>query len=899
MSHFPDYAQLANLPLLEGLYKNYRADPASVDSSWRHFFEGVDCAKILYERPVEAGSAPSELRIFLLIHAYRCYGHLRASINPLEEPENRVPELDLERLGFAQTELDVSFPTLGFCGKREAPLREIVEGVKEVYSSRIGFEYMNLGHPEMERWIQERIEPNLVIHRSIEEKHFLLEYLNRSEVLETFLHTRYVGQTRFSLEGNETVIPALAAMMQTGAGLGVKEFWIGMAHRGRLNVLANILNKPYSVLFGEFEDDTALSLYGNDDVKYHMGFSGEMVVPGGKVVVNIPPNPSHLESVDPVILGQVRSLQELRGDEEGKEVVAILIHGDAALSGQGVVYESLQLMHPSGYSVGGALHLVINNQIGYTTLPKEGRSTRYCTDIAKTFGIPVFHVNAEDPESCLFVACLAMEIRHKFRCDVFVDLIGYRKYGHNEGDEPSYTQPLQYRQIRSKKTIRELYLHHLVGEGFAEKVLAETLEAEFKETLRKALSQAQGKENEKKSSLLHDLFQPQSTGVELPVLQEVIQGFCTVPSSFHLHPKLQKWLQERLGCLAADQTMPSVDWATAECLAFGSLLVQQVPIRLAGEDVQRGTFSQRHVVWTDFENGSTYSSLCHLREGQGRFSAVNSPLTEYAGLGFEYGYSCGLFNGLVLWEAQYGDFDNGAQIVIDQYIASAEQKWSTGSSIVLLLPHAYEGAGPEHSSGRMERFLQLAAFDNMRIVNASTPAQYFHLLRRQILSQEKKPLILFTPKSLLRASACKSPVNLFISGHFQEVLNDPTPPASCKKVILCAGKIYYDLIEERAKNPQCPIAIIRLEQLYPLHTDLLQKMLAQYQGFSECCWVQEEPQNMGAWSFLFPYLQKLLPKGVSLSYIGRSASATPATGSHKRHKQEQNQLIQDALKGAS
>ncbi len=891
MADFPDHAQIANLSLIEEQYRRYTADTASVDPSWRHFFEGIDFAAILYQRPIESHAGSAEAKIALLIQAYRRYGHLLASVNPLEKPPEAAAELDLERLGFAKSDLDLPFPSLGFCGKESASLREILAALQEVYSSRIGFEYMDLGNPELEQWMQARIEPRLPVDIAIEEKRFLLDALNQSEVLETFLHTRYVGQTRFSLEGNETAIPMLAEMVDAGALLGAEEFWIGMSHRGRLNVLANILKKPYSTLFEEFEDDTALSFFGNDDVKYHMGFSGEIATKSGKKIsISMPPNPSHLESVDPVLLGQVCALQIVKGDVEKRKIVPLLIHGDAAVAAQGVVYESLQLMRLPDYAVGGALHLVLNNQIGYTTLPKEGRSTRYCTDIAKAFGIPVLHVNAEDPESCLFAAKLAIEIRQKFQCDVFLDLIGYRKYGHNEGDEPSFTQPAEYRIIRSKKPIRQIYFEQLVSEGLLEKTLAETLEAQLKETLREAFAKA--KEAAKKTPAAPkkqlDLLQPFDSGAKQEILKEVVEKFCRVPAGFHPHPKLEKWLQARL-------KMDPIDWATAECLAFGSLLIQGIPIRLAGQDSQRGTFSQRHLIWTDEENGSTYSPLCLLREGQGRFDAVNSPLTEYAGMGFEYGYSCGSPRSLVLWEAQYGDFDNGAQIVIDQYLCSAEQKWHVNSSLVLLLPHAYEGAGPEHSSARLERFLQLASGDNIQVVNASTPAQYFHLLRRQALRKAGKPLVVMTPKSLLRNRAFTSSLSEFTKGHFTEVLDDPAPSVHVKRLLLCSGKVFYDLIAEREKRKSSKIAIVRIEQFYPVPIDLIVSAIAKYKEVSECFWVQEEPENMGAWNFLKAILQGLLPKKTKLAFVGRPPNSTPATGSHLKYKQEQSALIDEAL----
>lgn len=877
MPEFPDHAQLANIGLIEELYSRYLADPESVEPSWRHFFEGIDFGAYLYKRGVEPAPDSSNLRIYELIQAFRRYGHLLAKFNPLELGEKKAAELDLEKLGFFNSEMDQLFPTLGFCGKKEAPLKEIIAELKEIYCGPIGFECTDLGNRELEEWIQKLIEPKLMIQPSIEEKHLLLDYLNKSEVFEAFLHTKYVGQTRFSLEGAETMIPLLAQMVDFGEALGIEEVLIGMAHRGRLNVLTNILNKPLQSIFTEFEDDTTLSYSGNDDVRYHMGFVGKFK----QVTVEMAANPSHLESIDPVILGQTFAKQQTRGKDK---TAPILIHGDASVAGQGVVYETLQLMNLPSYSVGGTIHLVVNNQIGYTTLPIEGRSTRYCTDIAKTFGSPVFHVNAEDPESCLFVGKLAVEIRQKFHCDVFIDLLCYRKYGHNEGDEPSYTQPLQYKLIRSKKSIRQLYYERLLSEGKLEKKLAEALDLQFKETMKKELATAQEKlQNQpaEKAPLSLDLFTPFKSAVDPSILKGVIETFCKVPEGFHLHPKLQKWVNDRLSALNGN-----IDWATGECLAFGSLLQEGVPIRLAGQDSQRGTFSHRHMIWIDSESAKPY---CPLSQYKGGLDVVNSPLTEYAGMGFEYGYSWSAINSLVLWEAQYGDFNNGAEIIIDQYIVSAEQKWGSTSSLTLLLPHGYEGAGPEHSSARIERFLQLSAENNIQVVNPSTPAQYFHLLRRQALRKVKKPLIVFTPKSLLRSAACTSKLDAFTNGSFKELLDDPAPPQSAKRLIFCSGKIFYDLLAARKRSD---VAIVRIEQLYPLNEEMLKQLIEKYRGFTDCLWVQEEPENMGAWNYLRPQLQKYVSK---LLYVGRPSSATTSTGSNKKHKQEQAALLQSAF----
>ncbi|MGB7978997.1 MAG: 2-oxoglutarate dehydrogenase E1 component [Chlamydiales bacterium] len=885
MPAFPDHAQLANVALMEELYNRYLLNPEGVDLSWRHFFEGIDFASHLYHRGEKLQGDSSNLRIYELIQAFRRHGHLMAGCNPLTEPPASVSELELETLGFFSSEMEQNFPTLGFCGPSEAPLGEIVAALKKIYCGPIGFEYMDVGNRELERWIQGFLEPALSIQPSMEDKHLLLEYLNKSEVFEAFLHTRYPGQTRFSLEGAETMIPLIAEIIETAGRLGVEEILIGMAHRGRLNVLTNILNKPAALMFAEFEDDTTLSFAGNDDVRYHMGLVGDFeTLAHRKVVVDMAANPSHLESVDPVVLGQTFAKQVLKRDGDKKRTFPLIVHGDASVAGQGVVYESLQLMRLPSYSVGGTLHLVINNQIGYTTLPEEGRSTRYCTDIAKTFGCPVFHVNAEDPESCLFAARLAVEIRQKFHIDVFIDLLCYRKYGHNEGDEPSYTQPRQYQMIRAKKSIRQIYMEKLMAEGKLEQTLAQTLELQFREKMKEGVKAAQEKlaaPMPEKSSLIPDLFKPFPSAVDAERLKSVIETFCQIPEGFHLHPKLQKWVDGRLASFSGN-----LDWATGECLAFGTLLEEGVPIRLAGQDSQRGTFSQRHMIWIDGETAKPY---CPFGQYKARFDVINSPLTEYAGMGFEYGYSWSAAASLVLWEAQYGDFNNGAEIIIDQYIVSGEHKWNTPSSLTLLLPHGYEGAGPEHSSARIERFLQLAANQNIQVAVPSTPAQYFHLLRRQALRKTRKPLIVFAPKSLLRSPACVSRLEAFTTGSFQEILDDPAPPAKAQKVILCSGKIFYDLLAARG---QSDIAILRIEQLYPLHLDLLKQLLGRYRGCKSCLWVQEEPKNMGAWSAIAPYLQSIAP---GLCYVGRPENATTATGSNKKHKQEQTALLQQAL----
>lgn len=839
----------SNIQGVEDLYTRYQVNPESVDPSWRYFFQGVDFTKL-------GVKDSSECRIFCLVQAYRRHGHLLAKINPIASAPRSIKELKLETLGFSSEEMSQNFPTLGFCGKKVAPLQEIIESLRQIYCSRIGFEYMDLGVDGLEEWMQARIEPKLSMPFKKEEKHFILENLNRSEVFERFIHTKYPGQTRFSLEGLETLIPMLSDLIQTVRG--IDGFVIGMAHRGRLNVLTNILQKPYHVLFKAFEDVIPYLEGESGDVKYHEGFSCDI----NGVHVHLTPNSSALESVDGIVLGQTKAKQD-----EGQRFCALLIHGDAALSGQGVIYETLQMSQVDGFSTGGTIHIATNNQIGYTTLPSEGRSTRYCTDIAKTFSLPVFHVNVEDPESCVFAMRLALEFRNTFQRDVFIDLNGYRKYGHNEGDEPSFTQPAEYKIIRSKRSVRQIYLESLLAEGFAIHEMAENLEKEFLQLLNAAFVDTQPVE-------LHDRFgsswkkQPENsacvTKVNVEVLEEVIATYTKIPAGFHLHPKLEKWLEQR---------KKQIDWGTAECLAFGSILNQGKAIRISGQDAKRGTFSHRHAVWFDQKNGATHSPFSQFKS---RFDVYNSILSEYGVLSFELGYSWGSPETLVIWEAQYGDFDDGAQIAIDQYIVSAEQKWARYSSLVLLLPHAYEGAGPEHSSARPERFLQLAANNNIQVVYPTTPAQMFHLLRRQAFCKPKKPLIVLTPKSLLRLPACTSSLKDFTEGEFQEFIVDHKPS---KKVVICSGKMYYELPD---------VITIRIEQLYPFDSEKFKEIVSKYKDISCWVYVQEEPENMGAWEFLQPHLSAILP---TIQFIGRPRSASPSSGSRKKHMEEQAQIL--------
>lgn len=885
-----------NRLILEEQYEKYLRNPADVLPSWRGYFkEQVDRAAIaVASTPTVAAPGRDKEAVCALIRAYRTFGHLMARTDPLALEEPKEPEeLKLETFGLSSTDLPRRVPAMGLLPQGEVPLSDLLQFLRKIYCGSMGVEYMGVHSRELDSWMQEHLEQHYYRQElSLEQKYAILQQLNRSELFELFLHKNYTGQKRFSLEGGETLIPMLNAIIAKAAAEGAEEFMIGMAHRGRLNVLCNVLDKSYGEIFSEFNDHyVPESVEGSGDVKYHKGFASAVLTASGhKVQVLLAPNASHLESVYPVVEGQARARQVKLGDQEAlHRVIPIAIHGDAALAGQGVDYETLQMYRLFGYSNGGTLHLVINNQIGFTTLPHEGRSTRYCTDIARCFGAPVFHVNAEDPIACVYAALLAVELRSKFHTDVFIDLVGYRKFGHNEADEPAYTQPLQYQIIRKKRPIRELYLAQLIAEGVMDKQAAEKLEKEFEQALHEA-KQTLPTRNGKAAASREGEAEPLSsvaTGVPLEELTAIAESFSLVPPGFNVNPKLQHILQARLAMVRGETPL---DWATAEQLAFGSLLWQGAHVRLAGQDSRRGTFSQRHALWVDQNTEEERFPLAHLKPDQGRFDVINSLLSEFGAVAFEYGYSVGNPEALVLWEAQFGDFCNGAQVVIDQYLTTAEQKWGIRSSLVLLLPHGYEGQGPEHSSARMERFLTLCAEDNLRVVYPSTPAQLFHLLRRQWLSLPRKPLIVFTPKGLLRHPNCVSRREQLSEGRFYELLDDSEAVQKPRRALFCTGHLYFDLMAARREKKAKEIAILRIEQLYPFPSEGLKMMIANYSSVKEWFWVQEEPQNMGAWRFLQPQLEPLLAPR-SLSYIGRPESASTATGSHARHKREHEAII--------
>ncbi len=894
---------LENGEFLEDLYALYQQNPNQVDAGWRTFFEGLDVATPQKGRQATASTGVSQEHASLycsvkeLVDAYRRYGHLQAWTNPLASEPPAIPhQLKLTTYQLNESDLVKQVPTFGVLSQPMAPLSTVLEKLRTIYCSHIGYEYTFIDSPAQMEWIRQKIEsPEFQGPLDIGTRRQILKLLNQSELFEVFLHTKFVGQKRFSLEGGESMIPTLRAVIDEAGDIGADEFYIGMAHRGRLNVLTNILDKSYAEVFSEFDESYVPDSFGGSgDVKYHKGFASDVQTPTKKTVkVVLVPNPSHLESVDPVVEGMVRSRQDQRKDSDGKKVVPILIHGDAAVAGQGIVYETLQMYRLDGYTTGGTIHVVINNQVGFTTEPKDDRSTLYCTDIAKGFSAPVFHVNGEDPEACVKAARLAADIRDQFHCDVFIDIVCYRKYGHNEADEPAFTQPISYEIIRKKKPVRDLYSDFLIHGALLERTIAESLEAEFKKALQDHHDEINGSKKGEKRSIYafkgdETLFHHTMTGVPEATIKELVQALTKVPDSVAVHPKIGNLIKDRQ---KMGEGSKAIDWGMAEILAYASILWQGINIRISGQDVCRGTFSHRHAVWTDQKTNAPYSPLKNLKEKQGTFHIYNSLLSEFAVLGFEFGYSVIQPDALVIWEAQFGDFANGAQVIIDQYVTTAEQKWGQKVNLVMLLPHGYEGQGPEHSSGRIERYLSLAGHENIQVINCTTPAQLFHLLRRQVMRSIKKPLIVFTPKGLLRHPECISMVDELTKGSFLEVLNDPKPPVKVHRVVFCTGRVYYDLLVERAKDPHADVALIRIEQLYPLDTARIKDVLEQYGEANQFYWVQEEPENMGAWDYVKAPLQKLLPESKALEYIGRPRSASTAAGSHALHKSEFQALI--------
>ncbi len=857
-----------------------------------------------------------EAGIIQMINAYRVRGHLIADLDPLGQEPHYHAELDPETYGLTIWDLDREFLT-GSLGeaigegapKSVAMLREILETLRQTYCGKIGCEYMNIQVPEQKRWLQHRMEPDANNWPlDIETRLRTLRSVIAGEEFEHFLHSRFVGQKRFALEGAETALAILEEILERASTRNVHEIVVGMAHRGRLNILANTVGKDVKQIFSEFEGEIdPSSTQGSGDVKYHLGATGVRRTSNGReIVVSVSPNPSHLEAVDPVVEGIVRPKQDRLGDTARERVIPVLIHGDAAFAGQGVVTETLNLSQLEGYATGGTIHLIINNQIGFTTLPDESRSTPYSTDVARGVQAPIFHVNGDDPEAAIRVVQIAFDYRQQFKKDVVIDMICYRRHGHNEGDDPSYTQPILYRKIKEHPSVATLYGQRLVREGA---LAADDEQAMHKEVAARLSAAYDAVQERAERFELQELSAVQSeefggfcprTAVNQQVLERVIRGITHFPESFHLHPKLRGFVDKRRDVIAK---AGNLDWAFGEALAFGTLALEGTPIRLSGQDSGRGTFSQRHLAFYDSELGQRYVPMQHISPDQGKFDVFDSSLSEYAVLGFEFGYSVADPLSLVIWEAQFGDFANGAQIMIDQFISCCEQKWGQPSGLVMLLPHGYEGQGPEHSSARIERYLTLCAENNMQVCNCTTPAQYFHLLRRQMYGGSdrrgmRKPLIIFTPKSLLRHPKAVSTLADFTTGGFTEIMGDAgvVDNALVSRVVFCSGKIYYDLLAARDERKAGHVAIVRTEQLYPFAADQARDILARYAPTAEVVWAQEEPRNMGAWRFLRECLQAVLDDSRrEVRYVGRPESASPATGSGKRHQQEQAEIVNDAL----
>jgi 2-oxoglutarate dehydrogenase E1 component len=840
-----------------------------------------------------------QARVHELIHAYRVRGHLMADTDPLEYRQRSHPDLDIVNHGLTLWDLDREFATGSFGDRTIMRLRDILGVLRDSYCRAVGIEYMHIQDPEQRRWIQERVEvPHEKPKR--EEQLRVLRKINQAEAFETFLQTKFVGQKRFSLEGGESVIPLLDGVLSAAAGAGLDEVAIGMPHRGRLNVLANIVGKSYVQIFREFEGNLdPKTAHGSGDVKYHLGASGTYTgADGDKVAVSLVSNPSHLEAVDPVLEGFVRAKQDILAlGEEGFTVLPVLMHGDAAFAGQGVVAETLNLSQLRGYRTGGTVHVVVNNQVGFTTSPAAARSSIYATDVARMIQAPIFHVNGDDPETCVRVARLAFEFRQAFKKDVVIDMLCYRRRGHSEVDEPSFTQPLMYDLIDVKRSARKLYTEALIGRGDITVEEAEQALKDYRQELEKvfAATREAGDQSAPEPQLAPSVDTREiHTAISEEVVKRIADSQVNLPDGFTVHPRLGPQLQKR-AAMVGDS---AIDWAFGETLAFGSLLLDGRPIRLAGQDSRRGTFGQRHTVIVDRRTGAEHTPLANLADTQGTLYVYDSLLSEYAAMGFEYGYALARPDALVLWEAQFGDFANGAQIIIDEFITAGEQKWGQASGVVLLLPHGYEGQGPDHSSARIERFLTLCAEDNMSVSAPSTPSSYFHLLRWQALNPKQRPLVVFTPKSMLRLRAATSPTADFTSGTFQPVLGDPAQPKpdGVRRVLLCAGKVFYDLLAARAKRDADDTAILRLERFYPLPAEEIAAALADYSKVEAVHWVQEEPANMGAWPFIALNLPEHLG-GRNLLRVSRRASSAPSVGSSKVHEAEQQALIEQAFAG--
>ena len=902
--NFLDFISRANPDYVESLYQQYKSDPASVDERWALVFAGYEFAAA--NGGPEAGAEPA-LRVADLVDTYRNYGHLIADLDPLGKSPRSHPMLELEQFGFSREDLDRAVSSGSFGGLTTVALRELLEALRETYCGTLGVEFLDIRDKEQRDWLQERMEPSRNRPElTAEDRLRVLGQLIAAETFEQFLHTRYVGQKRFSLEGSEALIPLLETLVEDAANLGVEEMVMGMAHRGRLNVLAHTLRKPYEMILAEFEGVfLPAGIQGDGDVKYHLGYSRDHRTRSGRQVhLSLSSNPSHLEAINPVVEGIVRAKQSYLRDAERGRVVPVLMHGDASFTGQGPVYETLALSELKAFRTGGTIHIIINNQIGFTTSPEEFRFTRYPSDLASVIQAPVFHVNADDPEAVVQAARLAIAFRNRFRVDVVIDLFCYRRHGHNELDDPTFTQPVLYREIREHRTAATIYGERLESQGVVDAERVSTMREDVKGILEDALSYARDFMPRQQVFALGGVWKgftwagdewSADTRVEAKRLLEAADRLRKLPEDFTPHPRVPKLLEGRYEMVAKGE---GIDWGCAETLAYATLLLEGTPVRLTGQDTARGTFSHRHAILYDANDGREHVPLNHLAETQAEIEVVNSLLSEAAVLGFEYGMSSADPRRLVIWEAQFGDFANGAQVIIDQFIASAESKWQRMSGLVLLLPHGYEGQGPEHSSARPERFLELSADQNLQVVNCTTPAQFFHALRRQVHRSFRKPLVVMSPKSLLRHPRAVSKLADLTDGTFETVLADPAAPSppAVQRVLLCSGKIFYALEKGRIERDRSDVAIVRVEQLYPFPGKEISAELKRYPHASDLRWVQEEPKNQGAWQFIAPRLREICGAERSLGYGGRDEAASPATGSYKLHQAEEAAILEEALK---
>ncbi len=899
------YLSGENAEYIDSQYQSFKQDPQSVEFGWQKFFEGFDFGRESSGASVSA-EAPEhflkEINVLNLINGYRQRGHLFTKTNPVRERRKHLPTLDLENFGLSDADLDTVFNSGVEIGIGAAKLSDIVAFLTQTYCGSVGAEYKYVRTPEVVQWIERKMESVRNTPKfSADEKNRILVKLNEAVGFENFLGTKFLGQKRFSLEGAEALIPALDSVIEKGSALGIEEFVIGMAHRGRLNVLANIMQKSYKDIFAEFEGKgySASSPFGGD-VKYHLGYSTDVTTNmGSNVHLSLCPNPSHLETVNGVVEGMTRSKIDFKYDGDNSRIAPILIHGDASVAGQGIVYEVIQMAGLEGYKTGGTIHLVINNQIGFTTNYKDARTSTYCTDIAKVTLSPVFHVNGDDVEGLVYAINLAMEYRQKYRNDVFIDILCYRRFGHNESDEPKFTQPLLYKIIEKHANPRDIYIDQLIKEGHLDAVKAKALEKEFRGTLQERLNEAKeltstyqdvkfgGAWVDMRLATSQDFESSPNTAVKESTLLEVAKRISTLPSDKKFFKKIEKLFEERSKMATTTHVF---DWAMGEQLAYGTLLSEGKRVRVSGQDVERGTFSHRHAVLTLENSEEEYIPLANISDQQAAFDIYNSHLSEYGVLGFEYGYAMANPNALTIWEAQFGDFVNGAQIILDQYIASAETKWQRENGLVLLLPHGYEGQGPEHSSARIERIMELCADYNMQVLNCTTPANFFHALRRQFKRDFRKPLVVFTPKSLLRHPKCVSPLADFTENKFQEVIPDVNVnPADVTRVLFCSGKIYYELLEKQQTDGIKNVAIVRVEQLYPTPLAQMEATYNSFENATDAVWVQEEPENMGAW----PYMMRKLRKTVfhNLEVISRKESSSTASGFAKQHSDQQAYIL--------